>query len=177
MAYSLENTADLTNLANAIRSKTGDTEALTIKEMENAIKGLTGTTPTDTQLKRIHWNRTGTVSIGKNSSKSFNISTMNSNKRYPFVFFTKVITSGSSGGYPPFSVFVIYDGTQNTWTYQYPTVNFSGSVVFNNDKGVLTLTNNTGVSYDMRFSNTTNPSGNSEEYAELFYFCPVEEEN
>lgn len=174
MSYALIDTADLIALGDAIRAKSGNTGALTVEGMETAVRGLAGITPPDTQLKRLHWNRTGTVSIAKNSSRSFNISTMNSNKKYPFIFFTKVITSGSSGGYPPYSVFVIYDGTENTYTYQYPTVNFSGSVVFNDDKAVLTLTNNTGASYDMRFLNTTNPSSSGEEYAELFYFCPVE---
>lgn len=173
MAYSLENTADLTALANAIRAKSGNTGTLTVEGMETAIRGLVGITPPDTQLKRIKWSRTQAETIGKNSSKSFSFTAMNSNKKYPFVFFTK-LSASSASGYPPYSVFVIYDGTQYTWTYEFPTIDVSGSVVFNDDNAVLTLTNNTGANYDMRFTNSNAVSGSSEEYAELFYFRPVE---
>ena len=171
MAYSLENTADLTNLADAVRAKTGDTGVLTVEEMGTAIRNLPENTLPDTQLRRVYWSRTGSVILGKNSSKSFTISVMNKNKKYPFVFFTKIVYGT---GYPPHSVLVVYDGTQNIYTYTYTTVDVKGSLVFNNDNAVLTLKNNTGTSYDMRFTNTTNPSGSSEEYAELFYFPPVE---
>ena len=171
MAYSLENTADLTNLADAVRAKTGDTGVLTVEEMGTAIRNLPENTPPDTQLRRVYWSRTRSVTLGRNSSKSFTISTMNKNKKYPFVFFTKIVYGT---GYPPHSVLVVYDGTQNIYTYTYTAVDVKGSLVFNNDNAVLTLTNNTATSYDMRFTNTTNPSGDSEEYAELFYFPPVE---
>jgi hypothetical protein len=97
---------------------------------------------------------------------------MNSNEKYPFVFFTKLIPSASSG-YPPYSMLIVFDGT-NAYTYIYPSVNFSGSVTFNNSNGTVTVTNNTGVAYDMRFGNSTNASSSGEEYAELFYFCPIE---
>lgn len=40
MAYSLENTQDLTDLADAIRSKTGDSEEMTVPEMTDAVEGL-----------------------------------------------------------------------------------------------------------------------------------------
>lgn len=171
MAYSLENTADLTNLADAVRAKTGDTGALTVEEMGTAIRNLPENTPPATQLKRLSWSRTRSVTLGRNSSKSFTISVMNKNKKYPFVFFTKI---AYGTGYPPHSVLLIYDGTQNIYTYTYTAVDVKGSLVFNNDNAVLTLTNNTATSYDMRFTNTANPSGDSEEYAELFYFPPVE---
>lgn len=173
MAYSLENTADLTALGDAIRAKSGNTGTLTVEGMETAIRGLVGITPPDTQLKRLKWTRTQTETIGKNSSRSFNISVMNSNTKYPFVFFTKLVASSASG-YPPYSIFIIYDGTQYTWTYKFPTIDVSGSVVFNDTNAVLTLTNNTGANYDMRFANSNAISGSNEEYAELFYFCPVE---
>lgn len=173
MAYSLENTADLTALGDAIRAKSGNTGALTVEGMETAIRGLVGITPPDTQLKRLKWTRTQTETIGKNSSRSFNISVMNSNKKYPFVFFTK-LSASSASGYPPYSVFIVYDGTQYTWTYKFPTIDVSGSVVFNDTNAVLTLTNNTRANYDMRFANSNAISGSNEEYAELFYFCPVE---
>ena len=172
MAYSLENTANLTALADAIRAKSGNTGALTVEGMETAVRGLVGITPPDTQFKKLKWTRTRAETIGKNSSRKFNFSVMNSNTKYPFVFFTKLITSGASG-YAPYSVFVIYDGTQYTWTYTYPNIEVSGSVVFNDDNAVLTLTNNTGMSYNMRFTNTDAVSGSNEEYAGLFYFCPV----
>lgn len=171
MAYSLENTADLTNLADAVRAKTGDTGVLTVEEMGTAIRNLPENTPSATQLKRLSWSRTRSVILGRNSSKSFAISVMNKNKKYPFVFFTKI---AYGTGYPPHSVLLIYDGTQNIYTYTYTAVDVKGSLVFNNDNAVLTLTNNTATSYDMRFTNTANPSGDSEEYAELFYFPPVE---
>lgn len=171
MAYSLENTADLTNLADAIRAKTGDTGVLTVEEMGTAIRNLSENTPPDTQLRRVYWSRTRSVTLGRNSSKSFTISVMNKNKKYPFVFFTKI---AYGTGYPPHSVLVVYDGTQNIYTYTYTAVDVKGSLVFNNDNAVLTLKNNTATSYDMRFTDTTNPSGDSEEYAELFYFPPVE---
>ena len=171
MAYSLENTANLTNLADAVRAKTGDTGVLTVEEMGTAIRNLPENTPPATQLKRLSWSRTRSVILGRNSSKSFTISVMNKNKKYPFVFFTKIVYGT---GYPPHSVLLIYDGTQNIYTYTYTAVDVKGSLVFNNDNAVLTLTNNTATSYDMRFTNTTNPSGDSEEYAELFYFPPVE---
>lgn len=171
MAYSLENTADLTNLADAVRAKTGDTGVLTVEEMGTAIRNLPENTPSATQLKRLSWSRTRSVTLGRNSSKSFTISTMNKNKKYPFVFFTKIVYGT---GYPPHSVLLIYDGTQNIYTYTYTAVDVKGSLVFNNDNAVLTLTNNTATSYDMRFTNSANPSGDSEEYAELFYFPPVE---
>lgn len=173
MAYSLENTADLTALANAIRAKSGNTGTLTVEGMETAIRGLVGITPPDTQLKKLKWTRTRAETIGKHSSKQFSFTAMNSNKKYPFVFFTKLVASSASG-YPPYSIFVIYDGTKYYWTYTYPNIDFTGSVVFNDNNTVLTLTNNTGESYDMRFANFNAVSGSNEEYAELFYFRPVE---
>lgn len=140
-------------------------QTLSISDMVSAIS------PTKTQLKRLSWSRTGSVYIGKKSSKSFAFSAMNKNKKYPFVFFTKVIYGS---GYPPHSVFVIYDGNENTYTYSYTYVDFKGSVEFNDNNAVLTLRNNTNTSYEMRFTNTVNPAGDSEEYVELFYFPPVE---
>lgn len=173
MAYSLENTADLTALANAIRAKSGNTGTLTVEGMETAVRGLVGETPPDTQLKILQWTRTQAVTIGKNSSRKFNFSVMNSNTKYPFVFFTKLVATSASG-YPPYSIFIIYDGTEHCWTYKYPNIEVSGSVVFNDTNAVLTLTNNTQANYNMRFTDTDVVSGSNEGYAELFYFCPVE---
>lgn len=171
MAYSLENTADLTNLADAVRAKTGNTGVLTVEEMGTAIRNLPENTPPATQLKRLYWSRTQSVTLGRNSSKSFTISAMNKNKKYPFVFFTKI---AYGTGYPRYSVLVVYDGTQNIYTYTYTAVDVKGSLVFNNDNAVLTLKNNTRTSYDMRFTDNVNPPAGGEEFAELFYFPPVE---
>jgi hypothetical protein len=48
MAYSLENTSDLTALGDAIRAKTGDSDTMTVAEMATAVNGITtggGITP------------------------------------------------------------------------------------------------------------------------------------
>lgn len=42
MAYSLENTADLTNLADAIRAKTGSNATMTVAQMATAIASISG---------------------------------------------------------------------------------------------------------------------------------------
>ena len=42
MAYSLENTTDLTALANAIRAKTGDNATMTVSAMATAVAGISG---------------------------------------------------------------------------------------------------------------------------------------
>ena len=42
MAYSLENTTDLTALGNAIRAKTGSNAAMTVVQMATAVAGITG---------------------------------------------------------------------------------------------------------------------------------------
>ena len=42
MAYSLQNTTDLTALGNAIRTKTGGALNLTVAEMATAVAGITG---------------------------------------------------------------------------------------------------------------------------------------
>ena len=40
MAYSLENTTDLTALGNAIRAKTGSAATMTVAEMATAVNGI-----------------------------------------------------------------------------------------------------------------------------------------
>lgn len=51
MAYSLENTQDLTDLADAIRSKTGDSGEMTVAEMVDAVESISGgLTPRSVQM-------------------------------------------------------------------------------------------------------------------------------
>lgn len=67
MAYSLENTTDLTALANAIRAKTGDNATMTVSAMATAVAGISGGGSSWTPTTMTDITNNAIVSLSKNN--------------------------------------------------------------------------------------------------------------
>ena len=119
MAYSLENTADLTALGNAIRTKTGGSGTMTVAEMATAVDSISvGGTERDTYWTGWGYGGTGVGASGgyiyKQINRTLTLTLNNAPTEKFYLTFMSCLTSIPSNSSSIKYYFVTYDNGTTT---------------------------------------------------------------
>lgn len=138
MAYSLQDTTDLTSLGNAIRAKTGGSSNMTVAEMATAVAGISSG---GGSLQELRFGRTSSSAV--KGPVTVSVDTLPSK----FILIYTVANGSSSGS--DFTIYtVIYDnGTTTTITYCIGGVISNGGATITQSNGTTNISVGTSSVY------------------------------
>lgn len=161
MSYALIDTTDLSNLGDAIRSKTGISAIMSVGDMTNIVGNIDGQ-HNGWQWIEYAWNKSNgnAKSIAKNSTFTTykNLYTGEIEETYPFIVYFGLYNNVSSG-MPQCYEIIIYDGAGNGKVIQIGATNYTLNITYQFD-----FNNNRLYFY---FKNTTTATSLSTYYMRL----------
>lgn len=154
MSYSLQNTTSLTSLADAIRSKTGDSASMTVEEMITAVNSITtgGGSSSGGWIKRKEFYETSTVS-GEAAEiihgSYIDIDTeLAQDKAFLFLFTST--SKGASSNAPADHIYLLfYDGSKLVSTNSYYT---AGNKLA---QALIPIANDYDYSFEVNYDSST----------------------